>query len=753
MKRIIYSLILAFVSLSVFSQEKHIHNCYMDHIVKHNLQKDPKIAEKYYASEENIKLIEQELANDPNAFPTDKTDTLINGKRIIPVVFHVIHLGGAENISKAQIQDAIQKLNMDYNRQNTDTASTFQLFKSRATSMNIEFRLAKKDPNGNCTDGIHRVYDPATDYAQYNVMTENSWPYSKYMNIYTVKFIYPEGMDLPDGALIGGLSPFTPDNQLSGTGGDTLKDGVLIRHDAVGTIGTATSFAGMQGYNTKNRVLTHETGHFFNLYHPFQDITSLLAGGDGCGLSIFGVYISNGDEVTDTPPVKEATQGCPAPGSVNSCTRSVSGYGDEPDMTENFMDYANGTCQNAFTTGQKTRVNTTLTGTRRSLWSYENLVATGVIDTTAQLCSPIADFYYNRTLICEGGTVTFSDWSYNGEATSWEWTFDGGTPATSTEQNPIVTYNTAGTYNVTLKAINNSGNNTKTKTSLIKVSALADAHDGSYYEGFESGNFNNLWAISSQNGNAWMVADTAVYDGTKAMMLSNFSGNARFSEDELITQAFDLTSFSGVPKLKFQVAYAGKRSIVNNPLTGTTDTTDYFDNLKVFASFTCGQSWMQIYNKTTTLPTVPITDTRFIPTSTNDWREELINLSSFYSKNNVRFKFYFKSNGGNNVYIDNINIDVPTTIEEIVESFNVNVMPNPIQDKATLTFETAKNENVIISVFDIVGKEIAQLYNGELSAGSQTFELNENIFENSGIYLVKVNIDNFEVVKKVVFNK
>ena len=102
------------------------------------------------------------------------------------------------------------------------------------------------------------------------------------MNIFAVNFIYPEG--LPDGAFIGGMSPFHLSNSLSQslTGGDTLKDGVLIRQDCIGTICAAANMAGM-GINLANRTFTHETGHYFNLYHPFQSMLAAL-GINGCGL-------------------------------------------------------------------------------------------------------------------------------------------------------------------------------------------------------------------------------------------------------------------------------------------------------------------------------------------------------------------------------------------------------------------------------------------------------------------------------------
>jgi len=72
--------------------------------------------------------------------------------------------------------------------------------------------------------------------------------------------------------------------------------------------------------------------------------------------------------------------------------------------------------------------------------------------------------------ICAGSSVNFYDESFG--ATSWNWTFEGGTPATSTEQNPTVVYNTAGVYDVSLEI--SDGNNTisLTKPDYITVVVL-----------------------------------------------------------------------------------------------------------------------------------------------------------------------------------------------------------------------------------------------------------------------------------------
>ncbi|MGD2093265.1 MAG: PKD domain-containing protein, partial [Candidatus Aminicenantes bacterium] len=95
-----------------------------------------------------------------------------------------------------------------------------------------------------------------------------------------------------------------------------------------------------------------------------------------------------------------------------------------------------------------------------------------VEDYTANITSgnqpPVAEFTADNTLIYEGDSVNFTDQSTNNPDT-WDWTFEGGTPATSTVQNPTVTYYTAGTYTVTLTATNAYGTDTETKVDYITV--------------------------------------------------------------------------------------------------------------------------------------------------------------------------------------------------------------------------------------------------------------------------------------------
>ena len=117
--------------------------------------------------------------------------------------------------------------------------------------------------------------------------------------------------------------------------------------------------------------------------------------------------------------------------------------------------------------------------------------------TVQTLQPPVAEFSASATTVNKGGSVTFSDLSTN-NPTSWSWTFNGGTPSTSTAQNPSVTYNTAGVYTVSLVATNASGSDTETKTDYITVTNVVNyctaASTNINYEwiaGVTVGSFNN----------------------------------------------------------------------------------------------------------------------------------------------------------------------------------------------------------------------------------------------------------------------
>jgi uncharacterized protein (TIGR02145 family) len=101
--------------------------------------------------------------------------------------------------------------------------------------------------------------------------------------------------------------------------------------------------------------------------------------------------------------------------------------------------------------------------------------------------SPVANFSASPTSVTVGSSVQFTDQSAN-NPTSWLWNFGDGT--TSTQQNPVKTYNVAGNYSVSLTVNNSFGTNTSTKNNYILVSdnggdpagTFTDSRDGKSYK-------------------------------------------------------------------------------------------------------------------------------------------------------------------------------------------------------------------------------------------------------------------------------
>ncbi|MBM3430441.1 MAG: PKD domain-containing protein, partial [Bacteroidetes bacterium] len=270
---------------------------------------------------------------------------------------------------------------------------------------------------------------------------------------------------------------------------------------------------------------------------------------------------------------------------------------------------------------------------------------------------PVASFTANNQTICVGQSVQFTSTS-TGQPTSYSWTFQGGTPATSTTQNPSVTYNTAGTYNVSLTVSNANGQNTSSQTGYISVIA-ATGNPLPLTEGFTSTTFPPTgWTSINLDGTdtTWRRSSTVGFAPTagNSMVFLNFSKDDRGNQDEMRTPKLSFTNLTAA-QMTFDVAYAAYNAT-------------YVDGLEVLISTDCGTNWTSLYNKTGStvaagnLPTAAATTNAFTPTSAQ-WRTETINLNSYINNPSVQLAFRNIAGYGNNLYVDNINITgtaVPT---------------------------------------------------------------------------------------------
>ncbi len=340
----------------------------------------------------------------------------------IPVVVHVVWNTALQNISDDQILSQIDVLNRDFRRLNADTTQTPAPWKPLGADCQIEFRMARRDPSGNPTLGITRTQTSITEFGLSNALKftsqggHDAWDRDKYLNLWSCNL----------GSQLLGYATFP--------GGNASLDGVAIGYNYFGTVGTLSP-----PYN-KGRTATHEVGHWLWLYHIWGDDNGSCSGSDLVG---------------DTPNQALEFYGCPTYPTLDACSPTSPGV-----MFMNYMDYTDDACMNLFTQGQLVRINSAMNGPRLPLQT-----STGHIDVSGQ---PICSFKADSISIQYNNPVHFLDISA-GIPTGWQWTFTGGSPPSSTSQNPTVTYSNPGLYTVKLRISNSFGSDSLTKTSYIRV--------------------------------------------------------------------------------------------------------------------------------------------------------------------------------------------------------------------------------------------------------------------------------------------
>lgn len=245
----------------------------------------------------------------------------------IPVVVHVVWNQSPENISDEQIQSQIEVLNQDFRADNIEVPNIPSVFQPLVADTELEFCLAKVDPDGNPTAGITRTFTQnsvgigGSSSIHYTAQGgQDAWDTERYLNIWVAKFA----------GGVGGIATFPGQ-------GEPAEDGVEIDYRQFGTVNLEPPYH-------LGRTCTHEIGHYLNLEHPWGPSFN-----DCC----------EDDFVADTPEACETYFGqCPTH-PVVSCS--------EPDMFMNFMFYTDDECMGMFTLGQKARMLATLNSSRSGL--------------------------------------------------------------------------------------------------------------------------------------------------------------------------------------------------------------------------------------------------------------------------------------------------------------------------------------------------------------------------------------------------
>ena len=341
------------------------HNCGTDHNGQdwHQLQQEfIQQVKQQQASKPQLSLMSRSMSS---SFSTASTDVAadsiaVDGRYYIPVVVHIYgeeyncSADSDKCLTDSKINDAIRKLNDDFQGLSIDEPAISPEFAAIRENPNIEFVLARKDPNGNQTNGIVRHDREQAGYGNNDADTRSlisadAWDNFKYMNLYLMHDLHDDDVGNNSGIA------WYPDLSMSTEGTSRV---VYNGH-----------YTGLNTNENFRSVLTHEFGHWLNLIHTFET--------KSCSITNEAFCSTTGDKTCDTPQMS-------LPSQMQANAKNCLG---QPTNTENFMHYTDNYAM--FTQDQVQRMTAALHGPARStLWSNANLVATGLAEYTSSSDHP-----------------------------------------------------------------------------------------------------------------------------------------------------------------------------------------------------------------------------------------------------------------------------------------------------------------------------------------------------------------------------
>jgi photosystem II stability/assembly factor-like uncharacterized protein len=352
-----------------------------------------------------------------------------------------------------------------------------------------------------------------------------------------------------------------------------------------------------------------------------------------------------------------------------------------------------------------------------------------------QPAAPIARINVDKlsqTVICDLDSFYFEDHSFlNHTNATWQWTFQNGSPATSTLRNPTVYFATAGSHLATLTITDASG---QQDADSLYVDVINYNIPNIITEDFEGNFIPAGWAIYNDDGDGqWSVSTAAGGFGasTKSAIFDNFDINSQASYDDLRT--FVNTTNSINPILTFDVAYAQYGGI-------------YSDTLEILVSTDCGLNFTSLYKKGgITLSTAPNNQNFFTPIA-SEWRKDTVSLATFLGNNNLMVAFRNIGHWGNNIYVDNVNINnFMSGISEYNPVSEIYFYPNPAKAGQCLQLILPLSPNVV-TLYDLNSKIISK----QLLFGNSQLQLPSTL--SSGNYLLNIKGEN-KIWNKIVFVK
>ena len=370
-----------------------------------------------------------------------------------------------------------------------------------------------------------------------------------------------------------------------------------------------------------------------------------------------------------------------------------------------------------------------------------------VAATCSSTISPIISVYNNGLNAITALTITpYLDGAI-APTTSWNGNIAPATSATISLNTISSPTNTgAHTFSYNISAMNGTDGNMTNNSTKVSYLVASDFQGSPVSEDFALTNFPPVkWAaVNSNSGPSWTrVTNAGGYNlSTQSTRYDFFNNKVIGDMDELFITPMNLSG-TAAPVLSFDYAYAQRDANSN-------------DKLEVMVSNNCGSSWTNVYSSSGyTLATALPMPMAYLP-DVNDisqWQTVTINLTG-YNSASVLVKFVVTNDNGNNLYIDNVNLNQTQPVGLIKEtklSNQVSIFPNPTSGNATLkvfSLTSGKSKLILINTMgQIVSSKTIDLFSGNNNILIDTKEF------SNGIYSVVLEAATETVVKKISISK
>ena len=370
-----------------------------------------------------------------------------------------------------------------------------------------------------------------------------------------------------------------------------------------------------------------------------------------------------------------------------------------------------------------------------------------VAATCSSTISPIISVYNNGLNAITALTITPYIDGAIAPTISWNGNIASATSATISLNTISSPTNTgAHTFSYNISAMNGTDGNMTNNSTKVSYLVASDFQGSPVSEDFALTNFPPVkWAaVNSNSGPSWTrVTNAGGYNlSTQSTRYDFFNNKVIGDMDELFITPMNLSG-TAAPVLSFDYAYAQRDANSN-------------DKLEVMVSNNCGSSWTNVYSSSGyTLATALPMPMAYLP-DVNDisqWQTVTINLTG-YNSASVLVKFVVTNDNGNNLYIDNVNLNQTQPVGLIKEtklSNQVSIFPNPTSGNATLkvfSLTSGKSKLILINTMgQIVSSKTIDLFSGNNNILIDTKEF------SNGIYSVVLETATETVVKKISISK